>query len=96
LNFVAAPFGTEEYQLLNYGARGQDFEFDQGGNPILTELGNSDTILAAWQFVVVPSAVLFHGNDAEFAKQAFADQQAIEPYLVPDPSAGLFSATDAS
>ena len=27
-NFFAAPFGSEEYLLINYGVEGKDFNFD--------------------------------------------------------------------
>ena len=40
-NWCAAPFGTEEWQLLEYGVEGTHFDFDDDGNPIRTEEGIS-------------------------------------------------------
>ena len=33
LNFIASPFGSQEYQLLFYGVEGKSFNYDDQGNP---------------------------------------------------------------
>jgi putative aldouronate transport system substrate-binding protein len=38
-NFCAAPYGSSEYELLNYGVEGQHFNRDGDGNPDFTEEG---------------------------------------------------------
>jgi putative aldouronate transport system substrate-binding protein len=38
--------------------------------------------------------VLFDTNDPEFVKTAYADEQTIIPVEIPDPSLGLYSATN--
>ncbi len=93
LNYLAAPFGSQEYQLINFGVKDTDFDFDAKGNPVLTQKGKAETGVG-WQFLATAMPILFNPNDVEFAKVAYADQQAMLPYLLPDPSAGLYSPTD--
>src|SRR5579864_145108 len=39
LDFIAAPFGSQQYVLLNYGVLGTDFAPDSNGNPALNDVG---------------------------------------------------------
>lgn len=38
-NWCSAPFGTKEYELLEYGVEGDHFEYDANGSPVHTEHG---------------------------------------------------------
>jgi putative aldouronate transport system substrate-binding protein len=97
LNYLAAPFGTEEFHLVNYGVKDVDHAFDDKGNPILTDKGKAElAISSAWQYLAAPMPVLFDPNDAEFARAAYADEQAFVPVLQTDATLGLYSATDNS
>ncbi|TCC50607.1 extracellular solute-binding protein [Kribbella capetownensis] len=42
LNYCAAPFGTEEYQLANYGVEGKHYTKESSGAPKLTALGSKE------------------------------------------------------
>jgi putative aldouronate transport system substrate-binding protein len=42
LNYTAAPFGTEEYQLYNYGVEGKHYTLQSNGAPKLTGLGQKE------------------------------------------------------
>jgi len=42
LNYTAAPFGTEEYQLYNYGQEGKHYTRQESGAPKLTTLGSKE------------------------------------------------------
>ena len=42
LNYTAAPFGTEEYQLYNYGVEGKHYTLQSNGAPKLTPLGQKE------------------------------------------------------
>jgi putative aldouronate transport system substrate-binding protein len=42
LNYTAAPFGTEEYQLYNYGQEGKHYTRQPSGAPKLTPLGQKE------------------------------------------------------
>jgi putative aldouronate transport system substrate-binding protein len=95
LNYLAAPFGSQESLLLEYGLEGTHFQYDQQGNPIKTDKGRSD-LNVMWQYLAVRPPVLFYALDPAFADVAYADEQAMVPALVADPTVGLYSPTDAS
>jgi putative aldouronate transport system substrate-binding protein len=93
VNYMAAPFGTQEHLLLNYGIKDRDFTFDTQGNPILTPTGMGEvTTFPIWR-MSAPPAVIFNPNDAEFARFASAAQAAALAIGVSSPVAGLFSKT---
>jgi putative aldouronate transport system substrate-binding protein len=93
VNFMAAPFGTHEYLLLNYGVRDRDYTFDARGNPILTQTGVAEvTTFPIWR-MSAPTPVLFDTNDPEFAAAASDAQNAALSIGVASPVAGLFSKT---
>jgi putative aldouronate transport system substrate-binding protein len=95
LNYMAAPFGSQESLLLEYGLEGTHFQFDAQGNPIKTDKGRTD-LNVMWQYLAVRPPVLFYGLDPDYAGVAYADSQAMVPALVRDPSLGLYSKTDRS
>ena len=92
LNYLAAPFGSEEAFLLEYGVKDVDYTLDERANPTLTQRGQSDTVVS-WRYIAQRPQVLFNPNDPEFARVAHADQQTIIPVLIPDPGLGLVSQT---
>ena len=47
-----------------------------------------------WKYLTQRRQVLFDPLDPEFARTRYADEQAMVPYLVADPTIGLYSATD--
>jgi putative aldouronate transport system substrate-binding protein len=95
MNYLAAPFGSEESLLLDYGVKDVDFTFDGQGNPVPTAKGLSD-LFVSWKYFTQHQQVLFNASDSNFAKVAFGAQQGIVPYLLDDPSVGLYSPTDSS
>lgn len=40
-NFCSAPYGTKEFELLEYGVEGEHFNYGDDGTPVYTELGTS-------------------------------------------------------
>jgi putative aldouronate transport system substrate-binding protein len=71
-NFCAAPFGTLEYQLVNFGAEGADFT-RQGGVPILTTKGETEiTVDPPYSYLAAPRHTLAYSglipNDASLIK----------------------------
>jgi putative aldouronate transport system substrate-binding protein len=94
-DFLAAPFGSQESLLLEYGVKDVDFAFDVQGNPVKTTQGQADT-LVPWQYLAIHPAVLYNAIDSDFARTAYAEEQVMVPLMVDDPSLGLYSSTDAS
>lgn len=41
MNFCSAPYGTKEYELLQYGVEGTHFNYGDDGFPVRTEVGTS-------------------------------------------------------
>ena len=39
-NWCSSPYGTTEYELLQYGVEGEHFNLGEDGTPVMTELGN--------------------------------------------------------
>lgn len=93
LNYLASPFGSQESLLLEYGIKDVDFIFNAKGNPILTTKGQADTNVS-WRYITQRPQVLFDPNAEDFAKVSQADEQAMIAVAVPDPSIGLYSATN--
>jgi len=94
-DFLAAPFGSQESLLLEYGVKDVDFAFDVQDNPVKTSQGQADT-LVPWQFLAIHPAVLYNPIDSDFARTAYAEEQVMVPLMVNDPSVGLYSPTGTS
>ncbi|WP_432534766.1 extracellular solute-binding protein [Kineococcus arenarius] len=50
-NFIASPFGSEEFQLVNYGVEGVTFERDASGAPTLNDRGLNE-VTSTYGFLV--------------------------------------------
>ena len=95
LNLLAAPFGSEEELLLDYGVEGPDFAWDVKGNPVPTKKGSQD-ITAPWRYLTAHPEVLYNPADPTYAKVVQSDQQALLAASVQDPTLGYYSPTDAA
>ena len=93
LDWFAAPFGSQEYHLKTYGNEGRDFNFDDKGNPIITDTGRAE--LVPWSNLAQPAAVLFDPQDPTFAPTYQGYQKLLAPLGVEDASIGSFSPTNA-
>ena len=51
-NFLAAPYGSKEWLLVNFGEEGVTYTM-QNGNPVLTERGSKE-VATTFQFLVTP------------------------------------------
>jgi putative aldouronate transport system substrate-binding protein len=96
LNYLASPFGSQEYLNLWYGQRGTDFEFDDKGNPVYTKTGQNNVQYITWQTIISPPAVLFDGLDPGFVKVAHPIETAAHELAITDPTVGLYSPTTAA
>jgi len=96
LNYLAAPFGSQEYLNLWYGQKGTDFNFDEKGNPVYTRTGQNNVQYIAWQTIISPPPVLFDAVDPKFVKVAHPIETAAHELAITDPSVGLYSPTNAT
>jgi putative aldouronate transport system substrate-binding protein len=91
INYIVAPFGSQEYLIVTYGVKDQDYKIDDNGNPLRTTQGLANMI--PWLGVMgVPAPVLFDPQNKEFAPTMNKALQALSPGAVQDPTVGLYSA----
>jgi putative aldouronate transport system substrate-binding protein len=93
IDFFAAPFGSEEYVTVRYGARDVDFKLDGNGVPVQTDQGKVD-LSVSWMYIGAPPPVLFSAVQSDFARWAHEEEAALLAAGVADPSIGLYSETD--
>ncbi len=90
LNYLAAPFGSEEYMLIHYGVPGTHYNLDSRGIPVLTDLGQADT--AAFSqgvgYMARPPQVNFSLDEPGLGKVAHDDQGAFIAAGIADPTVG--------
>lgn len=95
-NFFAAPFGSAEYLLINYGVESKDFNFDDGGNPVLTPAGKTN-VNSVWTYIVQPPQVYYNATrPRDFATMMQNGAKAMIGVGVDDPAATLYSETHAA
>ncbi|HEU5483820.1 MAG TPA: hypothetical protein VFU98_02860 [Microlunatus sp.] len=95
LNYLAAPFGTEEYLYRLYGENGVDHTTTESGDPVLTKTGQSNTVLPIRYLADAPYAVYQPGRPQDADTQH--KYQSLEiPTGIANPTLGLFSNTYAT
>jgi putative aldouronate transport system substrate-binding protein len=96
LNYIASPFGSQEYTLLNYGVVGVHYNRDANGVPQLTEKGRAE-VLSTWKYITNNPQVLFSPDRSQqYASDIQADEKAMADVAIPDPTLGYFSPTFAA
>ena len=93
LNYLAAPFGSQEDMLLSYGVSGTDFNLDPSGNPVVTDRGNADANYVPWKYVTQRPPVLYLPDIPDFAEKLSAAENVVIPIGVSDPTVGFVSET---
>lgn len=93
-NWLAAPFGTEEYLFRLYGVPGVDYHMDKA-DPIPTDKGTAETSMSLRYIADAPWPIYQPGQpdvartDYEYSAQAIK-------LAIPNPSIGLYSDTEAT
>ncbi|MFJ2892598.1 extracellular solute-binding protein [Streptomyces sp. NPDC087305] len=72
-NVTAAPYGTKEYMLTNYGVEGTHYTV-KNGVPTKTDQGNNE-VINAYVMVASPAATIAHPDFPEVAKAQVEWQQ---------------------
>jgi putative aldouronate transport system substrate-binding protein len=91
-DFAAAPFGTKEYLLLNYGVEGTDYTMTNGA-PVLTSNGQNETQVP-WKYTVAPAQPIFIAGYNACADAQHAAMARLIPMAVGNPCATLNSPAD--
>ncbi|HEX3815695.1 MAG TPA: extracellular solute-binding protein [Mycobacteriales bacterium] len=92
-NWMAAPFGTEEYLFRKYGTKGADYTLTKS-DPEYTKKGVSETGIGL-QYICDAPMALYLGGHPEVAQKQFKSQTAVIPRAINDASYGLYSQTQS-
>jgi putative aldouronate transport system substrate-binding protein len=93
-NYMAAPFGTKEYLLVNYGVAGDTYTLD-GTDPVQTKSWTPQHVVPSYIGSQASNALYVSGNDTVVtAEHTFLAD--VMPTAVDDPSLGLYSATEST
>jgi putative aldouronate transport system substrate-binding protein len=96
IDWLAAPFGSQEDLLLTFGIEGTDYNVDARGLPVQTERGPADSQSVPWQYIVQHNQVMFFPGYADYAKLAYEAEHVLIPAGIDDPTWGLDSPTYGS
>jgi putative aldouronate transport system substrate-binding protein len=94
LDFLAAPFGSQEALLIDYGVEGADYTWDERNNPVPTQRGPADSTYVEYNLVMQHLPVLYDAQFPEFARTAQAEQQVLLRDAIQNPTLGYYSATN--
>lgn len=93
-NYLAAPFGTSEFELFNYGVEDLHFERDDEGAPVQTELWDTENKTnLPMTYVSSAPLVLYYNGYPDEAERIYEWEQQVAPITQPDPTNGLRSQT---
>ncbi len=94
MNWLAAPFGSAEDQLLSFGVQGVDYTTDSKGNPVLTQQGNADANYVPWKYTTQHPFVFFTPDIPSYAQIMSEAEKAVIPVAVSNPTFGQVSQTN--
>lgn len=90
-NWLAAPFGTDEFLFRRFGIAGVHYNMVDG-SPVQTQAGVTQTVLGIRYIVDAPDVIFVPGSP-EQTRKSYEYQRSIIPTSVKDPQTGLFSDT---
>jgi putative aldouronate transport system substrate-binding protein len=96
MNWLAAPFGSEEDRLLTFGLPNSDYTLDANGNPTVTQQGTREATYSLWKYTVQHPFVFFASDLPGFAKLMVDTEHVLMPAAVSDPTFGQVSTTNFS
>ncbi|MFG1628253.1 extracellular solute-binding protein [Kribbella sp. NPDC049227] len=97
LNWMAAPFGTEEYLFRKFGLPGRHYTL-KGTDPVLTEAGGSEVCLGEFpiQYLSDGGYPVYFPGHPEAVDVAYGHLKTILPTAILQPTYGLYSPTDST
>ncbi|CAM5743744.1 extracellular solute-binding protein [Streptomyces hirsutus] len=87
-NVTAAPYGTKEYMMTNYGVEGTHYSVEDG-IPIKTDTGQHPTSINAYVMVASPATTIAHPDFANIAKGQVEWQQRMGAFTRKTPFYGM-------
>lgn len=92
-NYLAAPFGTNEYELATYGVEGKNFVRGDSGVELTESTKKGEDLSPPFRYIAAPPGVIFNPGRPDAAERVHQWQSDVLPSSVRDPSIGLRSAT---
>ena len=92
LNWLAAPLGSSEYLLMNYGLKDTHWTPDDKGNPILNARGKADA-LVPFRYITQGPVALYYTRDPQYAQVMQDAEKAMFPFVAINPTDGHYSPT---
>ena len=92
-NWMAAPFGTEEYLFRKYGVAGRHYSL-VGSDPVPTKTGVVETGIGL-QYISDSALALYWSGKPDVPRKQHAIQQKVASRLIVDASYGLYSDTQS-
>lgn len=78
-NFSAAPYGTKERMLVDYGVEGTHYTV-KDGTPVKNDRGNSE-VLNAWSMLAAPAPYFAHPDLPDVARKQVEWQQRMGAFM---------------
>ncbi|WP_327657108.1 sugar ABC transporter substrate-binding protein [Streptomyces sp. NBC_00483] len=97
LDYLASPFGTKEWELLQFGVEGVHFDRAKDGTPERTKLGEVENITnLPFRYLAEGPQVLFVPGRPEAVRTLHAWQEKVVPVTIRNAAFGLVSRTDVA
>lgn len=93
LDWIAAPFGTEEYLFRKFGIEGHNYK-KEGSDPLPLPAGANEVLLPT-SYLANPAPILYEPGYPDQTRSQHEYQKAIIPNGYFNPSNGLFSETNS-
>jgi putative aldouronate transport system substrate-binding protein len=94
VDWLAAPFGSQEDLLLHYGIEGQDFTWDEKGvNPIPSQAGLMNAGYMPWQYLGQRPYAQYQSDLPNYASISFDVEQKLVNAGILDPTLQYYSKT---
>jgi len=90
LNWLAAPMGSQEYLLMNYGRKDVHWTPDANGNPVLNDHGRADA-LVPWRYITQGPVAHYYPKDPAYAQFMQDAEKAMYPFLSSNATDGYYS-----
>jgi putative aldouronate transport system substrate-binding protein len=95
VDWLAAPFGSQEDLLVSYGLPGSDYNLDANGDPVLTPDGVNRAGYVPWRYIAQHPYVQYQPDLPGYAKASFDAEQLLVAEGLEDVTQGYYSKTNS-
>src|SRR6266700_4410514 len=95
LNWLAAPMGSQEFLLMNYGLKDTHWTPDEKGNPMPNARGKADA-LVPFRYITQGPVALYYTRDPQYAQVMQDAEKTMLPFVAMNPTEGYYSPTKDS